>query len=123
MLRLSLGQLILTYLNALYTKHKLQSVTNVCSAMEHQMESSKLGLTPIPDRLDTKQTYMGNTSYCIHRIHHIKNTTSVYHMFEICLIFIFFNWYSPHARLNSHYEAWSYKKRSTKRITGYRKSV
>ena len=22
-----------------------------------------------------------------------------------------------------HYEAWSYKKRSTKRITGYRKSV
>ena len=35
----------------------------------------------------------------------------------------FFNWDSPHARLNSHYEAWSYKKRSTKTITGYRKSV
>ena len=27
----------------------------------------------------------------------------------------FFNWDSPHARLNSHYEAWSYKKKSTKR--------
>ena len=38
-------------------------------------------------------------------------------------VFFFFNWDSPHARLNSHYEAWSYKKRSTKRITGYRKSV
>ena len=38
-------------------------------------------------------------------------------------IYIFFNWDSPHARLNSHYEAWSYKKRSTKRIIGYRKSV
>ena len=25
--------------------------------------------------------------------------------------FFFFNWDSPHARLNSHYEAWSYKKR------------
>ena len=37
--------------------------------------------------------------------------------------FFFFNWDSPHARLNSHYKAWSYKKRSTKRITGYRKSV
>ena len=37
--------------------------------------------------------------------------------------FSFFNWDSLHARLNSHYEAWSYKKRSTKRITGYRKSV
>ena len=37
--------------------------------------------------------------------------------------FVFFNWDSPHPRLNSHYEAWSYKKRSTKRITGYSKSV
>ena len=39
------------------------------------------------------------------------------------LFFFFFNWDSPHARLTSNYEAWSYKKRSTKRITGYRKSV
>ena len=38
--------------------------------------------------------------------------------------FFFFNWDSLHARLNSHYEAWSYKKKkkkSTKKITGYRK--
>ena len=37
--------------------------------------------------------------------------------------FLFFNWASLHARLNSYYEAWSYKKRSTKKITGYRKFV
>ena len=37
--------------------------------------------------------------------------------------FFFFNWDSPQARVNSHDEAWSYKKRRTKRITGYRKSV
>ena len=38
--------------------------------------------------------------------------------------FFFFNWDSLHARLNSHDEAWSYKKKkSTKKITGYRKSV
>ena len=37
--------------------------------------------------------------------------------------FFFFNWVSLHARLNSHYEAWSYKKKSIKKITGYRKSV
>ena len=37
--------------------------------------------------------------------------------------FFFFIWDSLHARLNSHYEAWSYKKGSTKKITGYRKSV
>ena len=30
---------------------------------------------------------------------------------------------STHARLKSHYEAWSYKKKSTKKTTGYRKSV
>ena len=35
----------------------------------------------------------------------------------------FLNWDSLHARLNSHYEAWSYKQRNTKKITGYRKSV
>ena len=29
----------------------------------------------------------------------------------------FFNWDSLHARLNSHYEAWSYKKGSTKKVT------
>ena len=29
--------------------------------------------------------------------------------------FFFFNWDSLHARLNSHYEAWSYKKGSTKK--------
>ena len=38
-------------------------------------------------------------------------------------VFFFFNWDSLNARLKSHYEAWTYKKRSTKKITGYRKSV
>ena len=31
-------------------------------------------------------------------------------------IFSFFNWDSLHARLSSHYEAWSYKKRTTKSL-------
>ena len=35
----------------------------------------------------------------------------------------FFKWDSLHARLNSHYNAWRYKKTSTKKITGFRKSV
>ena len=37
--------------------------------------------------------------------------------------FFFFNWDSLHAWLNSHYEAWSDKKESTKKIIQYRKSV
>ena len=36
---------------------------------------------------------------------------------------ILFNWDSLHARLNSHYEAWSYKKNKHKKIKAYRKSV
>ena len=40
-----------------------------------------------------------------------------------CMVPFFFNWDSLHARLNSHYQAWSYKKGSTKKITRYRKSV
>ena len=37
--------------------------------------------------------------------------------------FFFFNWYSLHTRLNSHYEAWSYKKRKHKKVKAYRKSI
>ena len=36
---------------------------------------------------------------------------------------VFFNWDSLHARLNSHYEAWSYKKKKHKKITAHMKSV
>ena len=41
---------------------------------------------------------------------------------EISGNFLFFNWDSLHARLNSHYKAWNYKKKH-KKITVYRKSV
>ena len=36
---------------------------------------------------------------------------------------IFFNCYSLHARLHSHYKAWSYKKKKQKKIKAHRKSV
>ena len=36
---------------------------------------------------------------------------------------IFFNWDSLHARLNSHYEVWTYKKMKRKKIKAYRKPV
>ena len=39
------------------------------------------------------------------------------------LDYYFFNWDSFHARLNSHYEAWSYKKKKHKKIRAHRKSV
>ena len=39
----------------------------------------------------------------------------------ICQHIFFLNWDSLHARLNSHYEL--QEKKSTKKITGYRKSV
>ena len=51
------------------------------------------------------------------------NHSNISHPSVFVLFVFFFNWDSPHERLNSHYEAWSYKKRNTKRITGYRKSV
>ena len=46
-----------------------------------------------------------------------------YGLKEINAIEFFFNWDSPYPSLNSHYETWSYKKRSTKKIAGYRKSL
>ena len=41
----------------------------------------------------------------------------------IILRMLFFNCDSLHARLNSHYEAWSYKKKKHKKIKAYRKSI
>ena len=35
----------------------------------------------------------------------------------------FLDWDSLHARLNSHYEVWSYKKKKHKKVKAYRKSV
>ena len=46
----------------------------------------------------------------------LENKSQVFERSD-CPITFFFNWDSLHARLNSH------KKRSTKKITGYRKSV
>ena len=37
--------------------------------------------------------------------------------------FFFFDWDSLHARLDSHYEAWSCKKKKHKKIKAYMKSV
>ena len=38
------------------------------------------------------------------------------------VLYLFFNWYSLHARLNSYYKAWSYKKKKHKKVKAYRKS-
>ena len=40
-----------------------------------------------------------------------------------CFSISLFNWYSLHARLNSHYEAWSYTKRKHKKVKAYRKAI
>ena len=37
----------------------------------------------------------------------------------ITSLFFFFNWDTQHARLNSYYEAWSYKKKKHKNISIY----
>ena len=41
----------------------------------------------------------------------------------ISLLKLFFNWDLLHARLNSHYKAWSCKKKKQKKIKTYRKSL
>ena len=58
---------------------------------------------------------------CVYHMPKLDSNASDMQLLQ--LTFFFFNWDSPHARLNSHYEAWSYKKRSTKKIIGYRKTV
>ena len=53
-----------------------------------------------------------------------NNVSKVFNLDQLLLLqSSFFNWDSLRARLNSHYEAWSYKKKKHKKITAYRKSV
>ena len=63
-------------------------------------------------------------NFLLGQLKHYGIRGAAYSSFQsFILFFILFNWDSLHARLNSHYEAWSYKKRSIIKITGYRKSV
>ena len=52
-----------------------------------------------------------------------KMVVEILHFLSYYYYYYYFNWDSLYARLSSHYEAWSYNKRSIKKITGYRKSI
>ena len=70
---------------------------------------------------------------CQWKVFNVENPWAVfygffqYFLFYCKMIFFislfFFKLGSLHARLNSHYKAWSYKKKKHKKITSYRKSV
>ena len=60
-----------------------------------------------------------STSPCFNRS---KKKNNNFAIMTASPIFFFFNWNSFHARLNSYYKAWSYKKKKHK-IKAYRKSV
>ena len=57
------------------------------------------------------------------KTHLKKDTEMCDNLKNFVIVYIFFNWYSLHARLSSHYEAWSYKKRKHKKVKTYRKSI
>ena len=50
-----------------------------------------------------------------------EDFTINYNKERFCLCF--FNWVLLHARLNSHYKVWSYKKKKNKKIKAYGKSA
>ena len=47
---------------------------------------------------------------------------NIQNVMNIKKVLLFFNWDSLNERLNSHYKAWSYKKKKYKKIKGNRKS-
>ena len=62
--------------------------------------SSNLAQLKLPQHLQAKNVYL-----------------------KLYLEFFFFNWDSLYARPNSHYKAWSYKKKKHKKIKAYQKSL
>ena len=80
------------------------------------------------------QEFMSDKYYAAQFLRPLKkpfNFPFVYHDISVSptmslkhtLLFFCFNWNLFHARLDSHYEAWSYKKKKHKKIKVYWKSV
>ena len=68
--------------------------------------------------------YLRKTSLLESLFNKVAGLTARNFIFFYFFIFLFFfNWDSLHARLNSHYKAWSYKKKKHKKIKAYRKSL
>ena len=53
----------------------------------------------------------------------VERISKNWSLMQLRNIIIVFNSDSLHAKLNSHYEAWSYKKKKYKNIKAYRKAV
>ena len=84
-----------------------------------------MGLKPVHSESNTAfRKNFGHISYVllIHDNLVIVAKTASQHK-DILFFIININWYSLHARLNSHYEAWSYRKRKHKKVKAYRKSI
>ena len=67
--------------------------------------------------------FSAHTSQLIWNSHWIQHCSYKWRCYPLKWKRFFFNWDSLHARLNSHYEAWSYKKKKYKKIKTYRESV
>ena len=61
--------------------------------------------------------------YIYTTIYYIHQYINIHILLLIIFAFLFFNWDSLHARLNSQYEARSFKKKKHKKIRARRKSV
>ena len=101
----------------------------VVSSVEcHTIKISKFVDHYLQPHAKSLRSYEKDTSEFINRINKTKdiNKDTILVTLDVkslyTNIFIFFNWYSLHARLNSHYEAWSYKKKKHKKVKAYRKS-
>ena len=69
-----------------------------------------------PKSITTTLNWIFPMQYCL------DNTAQGFYLSNVVFLF-FFNWDSLRARLNSHYKAWSYKKKEHKKIKAYRKSI
>ena len=57
------------------------------------------------------------------KLHEMKSHEIIWLVAKVVKNNFFLNWDSLHARLNSHFQAWSYKKKKHIKIKAYRKSV
>ena len=98
----------------------LESWLNLMIVSMFRSESRKVGAFKIVNPKHIDCTPMQNSTLSVLTS---LSTGLKYLIVTQKLFSFFFNWDSLHARLSSHYKAWSYKKKKHKKIKSYRKSL
>ena len=109
-------------LNVLYTKHSVTEISRKRLAeIQKVLQEKSLTEKGKERKLRLVEKLIEQSENFLLIAHHYVSVLPL--LKSLVLILFLFNWDSLHARLNSYYKVWSYKKKKHKKDKTYKKSV